>query len=416
MYFEGGMEQNLENGSIDENYYSSASEVRVVTFDLDNCLWKTGATISAANDALAKFLEEHDIVQPVRAENIMGELFSKSKERYSPNGGKAPVLLTLLRKDAIQQVLKEHNDYSEEDAKKLAAEAFDVWTKARHNVIPAHFASSVVECLQQVRNMPTSSGKPILIGAVTDGNSDPRNVGVLSEFFDFVVNAESVGHSKPSKQLYMKAVDVVIEHPHVEDIFGPIQSTLSEDVIEDILGPWWVHIGDDFIKDVVPAKELKIRSIWARELILPKMMTMAKTVDRPKKSMEAFVKEVADKKVIEAEIGADDYLVDSLQKEFADAVVDNFADISAVLSAWQQSAMQKVNARKINGESIETEVETVAVVEIPSVHQVPDADRNETPTNAETETKKFCMHCGVKLPMTAKFCSVCGEKQPEMIA
>jgi ribosomal protein L40E len=56
------------------------------------------------------------------------------------------------------------------------------------------------------------------------------------------------------------------------------------------------------------------------------------------------------------------------------------------------------------------------VVEIPSVHQVPDADRNETPTNAETETKKFCMHCGVKLPMTAKFCSVCGEKQPEMIA
>ena len=267
------MEQNLENGAIDGDYYSSATEVRVVTFDLDNCLWKTGATISAANDALAEFLDEHDIVQPVRAEKVMGELFSQSKERYSPNGGKAPVLLTLLRKDAIQQVLQEHNEYSEEEAKRLSSEAFDMWTEARHNAIPSHFASSVVECLQQVRSMPTSSGKPILIGAVTDGNSDPRNVDVLSEFFDFVVNAESVGHSKPSKKMYMKAVDIVTEHPHVEDIFGPIQSTLSEDIIEDILGPWWVHIGDDFIKDVVPAKELKMRSIWARELILPKMKT-----------------------------------------------------------------------------------------------------------------------------------------------
>ena len=126
--------------------------------------------------------------------------------------------------------------------------------------------------------------------------------------------------------------------------------------------------------------------------------------------MEEFVKEVADKKVIEVSIGADDYLVDSLQREFADAVVDNFADISTVLSEWQQSAMQRVNARKMTGESIETEVETVAVVEISSAQQLPDAERNE----AETETKKFCMYCGVKLPISAKFCSACGEKQPDM--
>ena len=179
MYFDG----KTESSSMDEgdaiDYYSSATEVRVITFDLDNCLWRTGDTISAANDALAKFLDERNVTQPIRVENIMGELFRESKEKYSPNGGKAPVLLTKLRKDAIQRVLEEHNDYSEEKAKELADEAFEVWTKTRHDVIPSHFASSVVSCLEEIRSMPTSSGQPVLIGAVTDGNSDPRNVNGL---------------------------------------------------------------------------------------------------------------------------------------------------------------------------------------------------------------------------------------------
>jgi len=406
MYFDGGAETALDDGNAID-YYTTASEVRVVTFDLDNCLWKTGATISAANDALAEFLDEYNITQPVRVEKVMGELFKESQETYSPYGSKAPVLLTQLRKDAIQRVLREHNDYSEEKAKDLANQAFDVWTKTRHDVIPSHFASSVVSCLKEIRNMPTSSGNPILIGAVTDGNSDPRNVDVLSDFFDFCVNAESVGVSKPDKRMYVTAINIVTEHPHVQDIFGPIQSRLSEDMIEDIMGPWWVHIGDDFIKDVVPAKELKMRSIWARELILPKTEVKSE-VERPKKSMEEFVKEVADKKVIEMSVGADDYLVDSIRSEFADAVVDNFGELSDVLLEWQQRAFRRPYARNMNGEVMEAEAEMVATVEVSSAKPAQEE-------KAEVELKpKFCMYCGVKLPMAAKFCSSCGEKQPDM--
>ena len=89
----------------------AAHEIRVVTFDLDNTLWKTSATISAANDALAEFLDQRSITQPIRVEKIMGELFQSSKERYAPQGGKAPVLLTQLRKDALKHVLIEHNSY-----------------------------------------------------------------------------------------------------------------------------------------------------------------------------------------------------------------------------------------------------------------------------------------------------------------
>ena len=408
MYFDGdALGSSLDDGADATEYYMTASEVRVVTFDLDNCLWKTGATISAANEALAAFLDEYNITQPVRVEKVMGELFKENSETYSPSGGKAPVLLTALRKDAIKRVLQDHNEYSEEEARNLADEAFDVWTKTRHDVIPSHFASSVVECLETIRSLPTSSGQPIFIGAVTDGNSDPRNVHVLSDFFDFCVNAESVGVAKPDRRMYVEAIRIVTEHPSVQDIFGSIQ--LSEEAIEDIIGPWWVHVGDDFMKDVVPAKELKMRSIWARELILTRTETKKDEVTTPKKSMEEFVKEVADKKVIEMAIGADDYLVDSLRREFADAVVDSFGELGGVIADWQQEALRRASEGENKGEDEEAELEIVPVEEMASL---------KTPAGKEKAvdgaTKKFCMYCGVKLPMAAKFCSSCGEKQPDI--
>jgi phosphoglycolate phosphatase-like HAD superfamily hydrolase len=169
-----------------------ASQVRVVSFDLDNTLWKTGPTIQAANDVLAAYLEKEGIVQPERVEKVMGQLFTVSKSTYAPHGGesaKAPILLTQLRKDALRFVLEEHNGFSEADAADFANRAFEVWTSARHAALPEHFASDVVLCLEQIRGIKSSSGQPVLIGAITDGNSDPRTVAEIGRFFDFVVNS-----------------------------------------------------------------------------------------------------------------------------------------------------------------------------------------------------------------------------------
>ena len=60
---------------------SKISEVRVVTFDLDNTLWNTSACINAANDALAAHLQAQEIVQPKRVEKVMGELFKADYQR-----------------------------------------------------------------------------------------------------------------------------------------------------------------------------------------------------------------------------------------------------------------------------------------------------------------------------------------------
>ena len=263
-------------------------DVRVITFDLDNTLWNTSATIAAANDVLATFVNEklgsdtavNGTAATVRVEKIMGTLYNKNKAKYSPiemEQAKAPVLLTQLRKDAIRHVLKEHGGMDDEA---LVEEAFVVWVNARYESIPNYFAESVITCLQDICSLKTSDNRKVVVGAITDGNSDPTNIPELSEYFDFCVNAETVGISKPDKSVYLRGVARALEHPSLHDVLpleiNKFTSTgerrLTEEALEDLVGPWWVHVGDDFLKDCVAAKNLNMRTIWARELVRDHMV------------------------------------------------------------------------------------------------------------------------------------------------
>jgi FMN phosphatase YigB (HAD superfamily) len=350
--------------------YTIRSEVRVVTFDLDNTLWNTSKTIDAANDALAKFLEADNILQPKRIEIMMGELWQADKSRYAPvdENAKAPVLLTQLRTDAICLVLEEHNGYSEVDAFDYAQKAFNVWTKARHDAAPQNFASSVLTCLEKIASIRTSMGHPVLIGAITDGNSDPRNIEELRGFFDFCVNAESIGVGKPDKRVYHEAIRHVGAHPSFADL--SLRSMEDEDALESFVGPYWVHIGDDFIKDVVAAKSLNMRSIWATELVRDKLEASRKSEDGKTvggKRVEDFVKEIANLKSIDMSVGADFYLADSLQEEFVDAVAEEFDHLAEILLGWHEEGRGSNDAPVISSpEAGQDSTDTPTKLEIKS--------------------------------------------------
>jgi FMN phosphatase YigB (HAD superfamily) len=334
------------------------SAVRVITFDLDNTLWKTSGCIGAANDALAAFLDKYDIAQPKRVETLMGDLFQADKKTYAPldENPKGPVLLTQLRTDAIQQLLQDFNGYTEEDASAFAKEAFQCWTKARHDAIPDNFAGNVLGCLEKISTIKTAAGNPVLIGAITDGNSDPRNVDVLKDYFDFCVNAETVGVAKPDSRVYLEAIRLVVSHPSFQDL-GRKPSD-SDEQLEFSVGPYWVHIGDDFSKDIVPAKGLNMRTIWAQELIREKLLQQTKIAKQEEsRKVEDFVKEVSDKQVIEMTIGAGDYLVDGMTREFADRVADEFDHLSEILWTWHVDGTQ-ANQPIVVDSSAEDKIET----------------------------------------------------------
>lgn len=340
----------------DSSFLSAKSEVRVATFDLDNTIWRTNNVISTANDALALHLKSMNINAPVRVEKIMGELFKANKAKYCPlavqdmvesdddslEHVKAPTLLTDLRIDAIKEVLRNQTiPFAQDesvDMDEMAKELFEVWAHARHTAIPENFASSVIECLQELRQLKTRNGKPIVVGAITDGNSDPRRVKELEGFFDFVINAESVGVSKPDRRIYEIAVNHVGDNEEWKHVFGT--DIHKEMDLTDMLGPWWVHIGDDFVKDIVAAKELNMRSLWCRELIKKSQDTSNEnTNEKRRRTVQDLAKDIAENGVLQMTIGSDDFLADSITNEFADAVTDSFSEVAIIVRRWHEEGL-----------------------------------------------------------------------------
>lgn len=386
---------------------STRSEIRVVSFDLDNTIWKTGATITDANDALATHLhEKFRIVE--RSEKFMGQLFKQFPNRYfsqvvcpseevgdvvttdsadivqnvgqtriiNPSvvtsddgvvGGiniqatvdsnlvkvkKSPVYLTALRKDAIRTMILEANSQQERltsSSIDLDVDmAFEVWMEARCQSISNNFAPSAVTILQNLKSdLGSSTNKSVYLCAITDGNSYPERVSELTSIFDFVIRAEDVGVSKPDRLMFKAAVAALMlklgqDGKSIEEFFLgekvddeiAMRSTyvkldsdstslswkdIEDDAVEafaDSVGPWWVHVGDDFFKDIVASKEFRMRTIWSKELI-------------------------GGPKNFSAIVGSSDFLADTLQDEFCDAILDRFSDLSSVLINWNEEGKVK---------------------------------------------------------------------------
>ena len=460
MWEEGQLKRNvqmaLDLSSSSSTVTVAKSEVRVISFDLDNTLWKTGEVISHANDVLSQYLTDKGVSVPVRTEVVMGELFKKDPKRYCPlaefdeetgdsttkdgdsstdfdkaAGGEAkgvhissgtskPVLLTQLRIDALRDIFVRYNAFLAEEAQAAAEEAFQIWTKARHDAIPNHFARQVVESLEMLRTIESRDGHRVVIIAITDGNSDPRNVESLRPYFDIVVNSEQVGVAKPDARVYLKAAEQLLEHPRLEDVFLEAMGACKmlddavekTDLLETAIGPWWVHIGDDFMKDIVAARDLGMRTIWSRELVR-KAPNSAEEKDSAakqlngregnsggqteKRSVADLVEELATMKVVEMSIGADEFLADSIHREFADEIVDDFASISDLLHEWHLDGSSNKDV------SSPSSIPPVAVADEP---------KNEPKKDSAADSKskkKFCVFCGTKLPLEANFCSSCGE-------
>jgi FMN phosphatase YigB (HAD superfamily) len=413
---------------------SAACQIRVVTFDLDNTLWNTTVTIDVANDALAKHMNENIVrfkaksnstALPLqRVEKVMGKLFAANKCRYCPIDGessKSPVLLTQLRKDAILYVLREHvtlanetdTDKNNQSILNFAEEAFDVWANARHTAVSSHMASSATEVLQRIQSLPTVRGtQKIVIGAITDGNSDPSLIPELSRYFDFCINAEMVGVSKPNKRIYLEAVARALQqHPTLHDLLpsnfekleeGEMSVKWTDDQLEELIGPWWVHIGDDFVKDIVASKSLNMRSIWTKELIVDKIPVLLESIAKPQRTVEELMQVVNEAKIVEMTIGADNYLADSLQEEFSDAVVDRLQDVADIIQKWQSDSLLALKSTTRNSGDFHAQtIQNTLSSELYPIGSPP------------TKAIKFCISCGTKLPMVAKFCASCGQQQSD---
>lgn len=243
---------------------SIASDVRIITFDLDNTLWKTGPTISHANTKLNAHLHSLGVKRGELVEVEMGRLFGLNKQKYAgdnyednEDGGDVaekegadavvnvgetdeddgvigsvhiravskkkkvqPVYLTMLRKDAIRSLLQYNTStpMSQETLESEVDSAFRLWMDARTHSITRNLASNTLSTLSKLRSCISSTFGKVYIGAITDGNSNPLLVPDIGHYFDFVIRAEDVGVSKPDVRVYKAAV-------------GELMATLTRDGI-----------------------------------------------------------------------------------------------------------------------------------------------------------------------------------------
>jgi len=263
--------------------------------------------------------------------------------------------------------------------------------------IPLNFASSVLECLDRIRNLKTSGGRPIVVGAITDGNSDPRKVKELEKYFDFVVNAEGVGISKPDKRIYEAAIELVKEDEKLNHVF---ESPCNTDSLREI-GPWWIHVGDDFVKDIVACKDLNMRSIWSTELVKEKLISSPpKESVEKERTVEDLRKDLSEKKVLTMPMGGDDYILNSITTEFADATVEDFVEVGQQIALWHSEGIEVGNEND-SLEQLKAVMPGDKVISSPLV----------TDDSEQAPNLKFCVMCGEQLPSEAKFCSKCGSKQ-----
>lgn len=204
------------------------------------------------------------------------------------------MLLTQLRKDAIYEFFKE-NQYGNEKARMGSEEYFEIWKKARHESVEKWIVGGGVEVLESL------NVDEVIVGAISDGNADPRNVQCLNKYFDFCINSESIGVSKPNPLVYQAAMS------HVSSLINSESNWRDKPgKRKTCYGPMgWTHVGDDFVKDILGAKACGMRTIWCRELL-------------PNHSKQKEINITNEFSVM----------------EYADVIVDRFVDISGVLRGW----------------------------------------------------------------------------------
>ncbi len=207
--------------------------IKLVTFDLDNTLWNVETVIGNAERRLREWIHERvpdfHLRFPVE---VMLELRNAVLEE-------SPELrhdLSTLREEILYRAIRQCG-FSQQDARRLAHDAFGIFLDARHEV---EFFDGALETLEAL-------SRDYVLGALTNGNADITRLK-LDRFFRFGYTAASVGVGKPAPDMFRAA----LAHAGA----SPAEA---------------VHVGDHLTDDVAGAGRVGMHTIWVNpaRIVLP---------------------------------------------------------------------------------------------------------------------------------------------------
>lgn len=194
--------------------------IRCLAFDLDDTFWDCTAVIQHAEQQFYAWLMANYPQLPARySQAALVEKRVEYVQRY-------PHLqynLTNLRKNWLATLAEECGC----DAT-FVEQGFDVFWRARNQV---NFFEGTLEVLHRLQ-------AHFVMGVVSNGNACVHHIGI-GHLFQFAVNAEQVGVTKPHPAIFQYALAKVGMTPQQA-----------------------VYVGDDPVKDVQGAARAGWRTVW----------------------------------------------------------------------------------------------------------------------------------------------------------
>lgn len=213
------------------------NSLKLVTLDLDNTLWDVEKTIRAAEQELVQWLAQHaGAAHKIYSSSDMVELRNQTLQQHANLRHD----LSRLRIEVLFNVMRAAQ-YPEDEARKLAEAAFEVFFAGRNRVV---FFPHALEMLQTL-----SARYPIY--ALTNGNADTTRTGI-SQYLRGAISSAQVGASKPDPRMFQAALDQAGVQAHQ-----------------------CVHIGDHLDDDIKGANAVGMHSIWVN---LHKTQSVDKTL------------------------------------------------------------------------------------------------------------------------------------------
>jgi len=200
------------------------ADIRLVTFDLDNTLWNVEDVIVNAERRMRAWLDERI---PEFRMRFPAEVMAELRDAVIEESPSLRHDLSALREEILYRAIAQRN-FSRNDARALARQAFHIFLDARHEVELFDGALETLEILS----------RDYILGALTNGNADIRRLEV-SRFFDFGYSSASVGVSKPAPEMFRAALEHARSHPGEA-----------------------VHVGDHLLDDIEGAAGVGMHTIW----------------------------------------------------------------------------------------------------------------------------------------------------------
>jgi HAD superfamily hydrolase (TIGR01549 family) len=196
------------------------SQVRAISFDLDDTLWDCAPAIANAEKAL---FEWHTLVTPSIAKAHTPGTLQGYRNEFRNNNPELTGCVTAMRVEGLRSLLKTFG-YPQH----LAEEGFTVFYKAR----------SQVEFYPGAEDMLKVLSASFRLAAITNGNADLQSIGI-SMYFDQIYAANLTLLEKPAP-----------------DMFNLCLSQM------DIPPSALLHIGDNPVTDIFGANAAGVQTLW----------------------------------------------------------------------------------------------------------------------------------------------------------